>query len=488
MTKTLSRMSVFKENKSEPVAEELVGLQPSPESCDSGVAVFNNIGGTNRESTKPFEPASERGRGPPHEPTLSQPSSQDESDSDDASSTKSSNSSLISDSDSSTVSCQENRAVLLWRKRWCKVLIILLAIGFGVLVVLGLVAARIVLEPCIYNNIIAGHSENEYTRTDLYTLLTTFKCSETVPCDVSEVRVRASNSEPNQVAINLTECNNVIYQDIVEEPDFDFTLEGADRPLTLIDENYVKQNYFAGPGYVTVSIEVRALYSEDNDFPTSIVYICQFSDPNLFKSFKSQSSGQREDLMDKAKCEHVTISEETNTSVSFTNTQPQLLFLGAVQTQEFYSISLKYSLRGKTIIGLNESSLTHSCSMRVDKDDPTLPSECSITVSDELVNSAAGTSLCVLGNGVSAGDGTYVYTRVSVDLIKDNVMNNRRLILTVFSSLAGAIFLISILVVVIVWKGMSRPSQAHSESESQPDRSMISATSGQTFKTKSRVL
>ena len=45
-------------------------------------------------------------------------------------------------------------------------------------------------------------------------------------------------------------------------------------------------------------------------------------------------------------------------------------------------------------------------------------SECSLYISDELaiVHSAAGSELCVLGKGVSAGDGHFQYTHTTVDL------------------------------------------------------------------------
>ena len=261
----------------------------------------------------------------------------------------------------------------------------------------------------VYNHVSLQHFNHNYTRSGIYSLLLTDFTSKIAArsfhSGTSKLTATAlPHSDPNEVDIFLTKCENIEYEDIpTNSSGFYSQTNRSDSPVPIIDENFITpSNYYAGN--ITIYVQATALYREGSQPPLSEVHVCSFLDPHEYDDFLHSESRWRE-YTEKLTCKVVTIQSggTTNHSVVFTNTHLALTFIGAfaVQPQGSYSVQFANRVVGKTIRGLKESNstVTMSCTLFVDDNDrihstPT----CSIDISDQFLKSTSGSELWFFGS------------------------------------------------------------------------------------------
>ena len=297
----------------------------------------------------------------------------------------------------------------------------------------------------------------EYTRTGIYVLLANFTLLRSVPqCDVHGVVTsgRLVTSEEGEVYVSLTECMNIIYKPFYTSLGH-FTqvrLNQANHPIAILDEDNLRQNQ-SFEGNLTIIFHAEPdSGSCDGGLCNSDVYICHFSDPETFKGFLNAANKWKDFTNDMTKvvwCEIVTLSGNetgsTNYSVTFTISQTRLSFVGAVQTQNHYTIQFGYDVSGKKIDSLRPSNNTQSCVLNAQNGESNNV-KCTLNVNHDLIQSGnESVDLCLVGRGISAGDGAYRYAHIDVEF-KRNSING--LIVKVAALPVGVIMAVILLVVL----------------------------------------
>ena len=360
-------------------------------------------------------------------------------------------------------------------KRPRKTARVVLIVGLvsAILIILSLSGTYIVLEYS-HQNMKNDDSNTTYTRTGVYVLLKTFACGNDI-CNVSEVKAKIeASAEPDQIKIFLTNCENIIYN-MFEENSESYTQElyHANSPIDIIDENFVAQNYFRGNTTIFARTKIENFANQ--------VYICQFADPVVFKEFLS-SNGDWNHLTYASEC--IKLSGMYNTSysysVAFHNEYLRYSFVGAVQSNPPQDIHFGFKVIGEKTAGFTDANCTQTCTLNAYGTGD--ESECSIYISDELAHSATGSELCVLGYGVSAGDGHFQYTPIIVELIEHKMKISfiTKLRIAFISPITIIILLVSgVLIAVGVCKRHKKVEvhyvSAVAESGSERNRSMIAA-------------
>ena len=315
----------------------------------------------------------------------------------------------------------------------------------------------------------------------------TFACKKDF-CNISEVKARtvlvpSADHESNQIKVFLTNCENIIYNRF-EENSTPYTVQKlsyANTPTTVIDENFVAQNYFRG------NVTIFA-HTKNAEIFINQVYICQFTDPIVFKEFLS-SKGDWKHFITPRRCKKLSAinvhnASYPNQSIMFHNESLSFSFVGAVQSDPPQDVLFGFRVIGEKIAGFSDANRTQSCTLNLNGHGD--ESECSIYLGDELAYSATigpHDQLCVLGNGVSAGDGSFQYTPVAVELIEHKIKLNfiTKIRIAFISPITIVLLLISILIAigVLVCKRHKKDEAHHVsavvESEPEGNRSMIAA-------------
>ena len=316
-------------------------------------------------------------------------------------------------------------------------------------------------------------SNTSYTRTNVYVLLKRFPCNDF--CNVSEVKATmdSSTAEPDQVQIILTKCENVNHVTYEKNSElYSQVLQHANTPIAIIDENFVAKNHFRGNATIFAHRNVEKF--------TNQVYIYHFNDPFVFREFLSSKSHWKH--FAKSTTDSLCIiSGMHNTSYhlttcTFYNEYPTFSFVGAVQSNPPQVIQFGFKVVGEIITGFTNANSTQTCTLNTYD----YESECSIYVGNELACSAAGSDLCVLGIGLSAGDGHFQYTSTTVELIKSKTRIN--FTKTRIAFISAIVFVLMLLISILIAAGVCKchtDKEQHvsavEESESQRNRSMIAA-------------
>ena len=298
----------------------------------------------------------------------------------------------------------------------------------------------------------------EYTRTGIYVFLANFTLLRSVPqCDVLGVDTsgRPETSEEGEVNVFLTECGNIIYKPFYTSLGH-FTqvrLNQANHPIAVLNEDNLRQDQ-SFEGNLTIIFHAEPdSGSCDGGLCSSEVHICHFSDPKTFKGFLKAANKWKDFTNDMTKvvwCEIVTLTGNetgsTNYSVTFTISQTCLSFVGAVQTQNHYTIQFGYDVSGKKIDSLRPSNNTQSCVLNAQNGESNNV-KCTLNVNHDLIQSGnESVDLCLVGRGISAGDGAYRYAHIDVEF-KRNSING--LIVKVAALPVGVIMAVILLVVVL---------------------------------------